>query len=277
MRQSTSRLKVGLVYKGWEIIEIYPPVSGSNRRIKVQKDFITKDLWNTNEIFRVNKDISASNKGTKISHALPQIVKFEEKIDNSSPLHIYKELYERFYNKVYELKKEKKKALKDIVGAQYNEMRAKFWESQGFEVKKEFIHCGVKCDLGIFWNGKLVVVEEDKGSYLDKTFLARAISDAADIFYDAIEKKLSDVPNFLVSSPTTYTNYQEVLEIKFKPFQSAVSKLMNEKFLYMPLSNSNRVPQEKYFKTETPHLTLTKSNLEMEMALINKIKKESTK
>ena len=49
---------------------------------------------------------------------------------------------------------------------------------------------------------------------------------------------------------------------------------MNEKFLYLPLSESGRVSQTKYFKTEKNHFTLSEKLIDEQNKKINEIIKK---
>jgi hypothetical protein len=101
MRQSKSRLEVGLVFEGWKIIEIFPPVLGSNRRIKVQKDFIMKDLWNTNKIFSVSSQEHDLHLNFESESNLIPFVKLDEQTDSEKSYHNSSYFYSKFYNEVF--------------------------------------------------------------------------------------------------------------------------------------------------------------------------------
>ena len=92
------------------------------------------------------------------------------------------------------------------------------------------------------------VLEEDKGHYIDSCFLGRAISNAAEIFSECLDKGI-EIPFFVISSPTKMNNYDSICDRRFKLYREDIVTLLKSKFLYFPLSENGRIPKEKYFET----------------------------
>ena len=66
-------------------------------------------------------------------------------------------------------------------------------------------------------------------------------------------------------------NYQQIYDKVTSLFNNNLKNVLNEKFLYLPLSESGRVSQNKYFKTEKNHITLSKKLIDEENKKINEI------
>ena len=60
-------------------------------------------------------------------------------------------------------------------------------------------------------DGKIIIIEEDKGSYVDGTFLKRTLVDAATIFDTCITNEI-ECPYFILSCVTTMKNYQQIYD-----------------------------------------------------------------
>ena len=117
------------------------------------------------------------------------------------------------------------------------------------------------------------IIEEDKGSYVDGTFLKRTLVDAATIFDTCITNEI-ECPYFILSCVTTMKNYQQIYDKVTSLFNNNLKNVLNEKFLYLPLSESGRVSQTKYFKTEKNHLTLSEKLIDEQNKKINEIIKK---
>lgn len=67
------------------------------------------------------------------------------------------------------------KALKDVVGKEFEEHRKRIWEYFGFTVKKIKLY-PFNPDWCVYdKNGNLIIIEEDKGHYLDSCFMERCL------------------------------------------------------------------------------------------------------
>jgi hypothetical protein len=185
-------------------------------------------------------------------------------------------LFDTFYNNVYYRWRisTEKKAAKDIVGEEYEKMRSDWYVSKGFDLgdKKNVFGSGVNTDLVVMKDGVIKICEEDKGSYLDGTFLKRALVDAATIFNTCIDKNL-EPPYFILSCSTKMKNYSETFDSVIVLFDEKIRKIIKEKFIYIPLCEHGRVGRDKYFKTEKNVFTLCGKQLELQEDIINKIMK----
>jgi hypothetical protein len=185
-------------------------------------------------------------------------------------------LFDTFYNNVYfrwRISTEKK-AAKDIVGEEYEKMRSNWYISKGYTVgdNKNVFGSGVNTDLVIMKDGVIKICEEDKGSYVDGTFLKRALVDAATIFNTCLEKNL-EPPYFILSCSTKMKNYNKIFDSVIVLFDEKIRNMLKEKFIYMPLCDHGRVSRDKYFKTENNIFRLSSEQLEIQENVINKIMK----
>lgn len=94
-------------------------------------------------------------------------------------------------------KSKKSKSLKDLVGYEYEQHRKRIWEHYGFTVSKDNKY--YKTDWCIYYNNKLVAIEEDKGHYVDKCFCERSLMS----FCKVINKNQIN-PKFILHSFTRY-------------------------------------------------------------------------
>jgi hypothetical protein len=148
------------------------------------------------------------------------------------------------------------KAKKDIVGARYEEHRDGVIKSSRHldiatkeEVKKfkEMYDGNFDADKYIVHEKtrQLLAVEEDKGHYVDKCFLKRAMENALETFATSIEKGF-EVPYFILNSPTSYSKYEEVFQRKLKLIHPEYVECFKAKFVYFPLCLHGRVSRTKY-------------------------------
>tara|TARA_Y100001937_G_scaffold126493_1_gene195894 strand:+ start:1091 stop:1669 length:579 start_codon:yes stop_codon:yes gene_type:complete len=165
----------------------------------------------------------------------------------------FKSLFEnRFYNQSYKRWRiDKEKAGKDIVGEQYELFREEYYKGLGFEIGdgKKIFGSSYNCDTVVERNGEIVILEEDKASYVDSCFLGRAIQNAAEVFDICLEKKIN-IPYFVISSSTKYNLFDEICERRLKLFREDIQEVFKSKFVYLPLSENDRISQKKYFMTK---------------------------
>lgn len=181
--------------------------------------------------------------------------------------------FNEYYNMVYSRWRiNKEKAGKDIVGEEYESFRRRYYTSKGLEIgnRKNVLDSGVNTDLIIVKDGKVVIVEEDKGSYIDGTFLKRAMIDASLIFNSCNMKNI-ETPYFILSCPTKMLNYEETFNKLIVLFNDTIRKELIEKFLYLPLCKNGRVGRDIYFKSVNNHFELSDDLLEDQEKLIDKI------
>jgi hypothetical protein len=185
----------------------------------------------------------------------------------------FKNSFNSYYLSVYtRWRINKEKAGKDIVGEEYEKLRKNFYESFGLMVDKvgNVYGSGVNPDNVVKKDGKIIIIEEDKGSYVDGTFLKRALVDAATIFDTCLEKNIK-CPHFILSSTTKMKNYKEIYDKVVSLFNQNLKNELKEKFIYLPLCTNGRVSQKKYFKSETNHFELSEELLLKQTETINKI------
>jgi len=185
-------------------------------------------------------------------------------------------LFNDYYSNTYKRWRiNNEKAAKDIVGQEYEMFRTKFYQQNGFVIgnNKNVLGSGVNCDLSIEHNGQVIIVEEDKGSYVDGTFLSRSLMDAAKIISTCIDNNIS-IPYFILSSPTTMNNYEKSFNENVSLFRSEISEILKEKYLFLPLTEDSRVCRKIYFKTEKNHFNISNKLLDEQERIINKIKNE---
>jgi hypothetical protein len=164
-----------------------------------------------------------------------------------------------FYDKSYQRwRVDSEKAGKDIIGEQYESFRRMYYQSCGFTIGngKKVFGSSYNCDTVVKKGDKVLILEEDKGHYIDSCFLGRAISNAAEIFSECLDKGI-EIPFFAISSPTKMNNYDSICDRRFKLYREDIVTLLNSKFLYFPLSENGRIPKEKYFETENSCFNLS--------------------
>jgi hypothetical protein len=188
-------------------------------------------------------------------------------------LNLIKSLFNEYYSNVYlKWRIDNKKAGKDIVGEEYELFRKKYYKSKGLVIanNKNVLNSEVNVDNVIMFNGKIVILEEDKGSYVDGTFLKRAMIDAATIFQKCFEENIES-PYFILSSTTKMRNYDSTFNRICLLFNENIKKEIQKKFMYLPLCNHGRVKKSIYFKTEINHFKLCDTLLENQESTIDKI------
>ena len=182
-------------------------------------------------------------------------------------------MFNDFYTNAYRRwRLDNEKAGKDIVGEEYESFRENFWLSEGFELgeRSNVLNSGVNTDKVIMKGGEIIAVEEDKGSYVDGTFLSRAISDCVKIFGKCLKDK-KPIPYFILSSPTKMKNFEETFNSDIEYFRTDIQDLLRKKFIYLPLCDNGRVSQKKYFKTADNHYILSEKCLNKQEELIKKM------
>lgn len=138
------------------------------------------------------------------------------------------------------------KALKDIVGAAYENHRKRVWEYFGFEVSKDKNGAGFDVDWSITYNGVLTALEEDKGHYVDSCFLERALTGFCKTV-NTYKKNKKIVPTLILCSFTRYKKFSEKLEDDMDTRKDEIKDEINKKLVYTTLSESDRLPRTKWF------------------------------
>ena len=101
------------------------------------------------------------------------------------------------------------KALKDIVGEEFETHRKRIWEYFGFSVTKDKHNACFSVDWTIKnKKGEIVAFEEDKGHYLDSCFMERALTGFAKTINSYV-KNDTKIPHLLIHSFTKYSKFEE--------------------------------------------------------------------
>ena len=156
-----------------------------------------------------------------------------------------------FYKPTYKSwRVNEERAGKDIVGAEYEKYREKFYTKLGFTVAsgKKVFGTNYDCDTAVELNGKTVILEEDKAHYVDNCFLTRALLNAAEVMNSCINNDY-EPPWFILSCATKMNNYQDIFEKRVCLLRDDLQELVREKFLYFPMCQHGRVKANKYFQT----------------------------
>jgi len=141
------------------------------------------------------------------------------------------------------------RAGKDIVGAEYEKYREKFYTKLGFTVTsgKKVFGTNYDCDTAVELNGKTVILEEDKAHYLDSCFLERALAGFAKTVNSYL-KNNQEVPCIILHSFTSYSKYEVKLNEFCEILRDDIAHLMREKIVYITLCERDRLPTKKWFQ-----------------------------
>lgn len=186
----------------------------------------------------------------------------------------FKNLFQNeFYTPSYKRWKiQQEKAGKDIIGEQYEMFRKQYYKKFGFEIGngKKIFGSSYNCDTVVKKNGKIVILEEDKASYVDSCFLGRAIQNATQVFNECLKQKI-DIPYFVISSSTKYNKYEEIYKEKIETIREDLREILNEKFIYLPLCEHDRISQKKYFMKEENCFNLSDKLIENQNKFVKKL------
>ena len=144
--------------------------------------------------------------------------------------------------------KKKSKSLKDVIGKEYEEHRKRIWEFAGFSVDKNKNGSAFNVDWSIYYNDKLVAIEEDKGHYVDSCFLERCIGSFIKTINN-FNKKDEKCPYLILSSFTKYSKYEEKLKEGMGIFKKKFCKILKEKIKYNYLNNNDRFSKDLWFQS----------------------------
>jgi hypothetical protein len=169
-----------------------------------------------------------------------------------------------FYDKAYiRWKINNEKAGKDIIGNQYELFRKAYYRELGFSIGdgRKIFDSSYNCDTVVKKGNDIVIIEEDKAAYLDSCFLGRAIQNASQVFNVCLKKGIK-IPYFVISSSTRYNKYEEIYKEKVETIRQDLVDILNEKFIYLPLSENDRISQKKYFMTQESCFNLSDELIE---------------
>jgi len=154
-----------------------------------------------------------------------------------------------FCDEVISVRKKTGKALKDIVGKEYENHRQVVWESMGFTFRKRLFDKNLSAfnaDGYVYDDkDKLLVIEEAKGHYVDSCFLERALGSFTKQIRAFLKNGWSheEIPYFVLSSTTTYRGYEKKLEEYLDIFLDAnpIKQLIRQRVRYFAVTPSDRI------------------------------------
>lgn len=140
------------------------------------------------------------------------------------------------------------KALKDVVGNEFEKHRKRIWEHFGFIVSKKY---NIDLPFNPDWiicdkDNNLVLIEEDKGHYLDSCFMDRTLISFAKTI-NLFLKQNRNMPLFLIYSFTKYNLFEIKKNTEIEVFKNEIQDIMVNKVLYKTLTNTDRLPKQKWF------------------------------
>ena len=142
------------------------------------------------------------------------------------------------------------KALKDVVGDNYEKHWKRVWERLGFRVDKNRNGAAFDVDWSIYYGERLVAFEEDKGHYVDSCFLERCIFSFIKTIHN-LQTQGRPIPKLILRSFTKYNLY----DIKMNEISNLFSgfpkfEILLEKFKYIYLNHCDRFKKEEWFKPD---------------------------
>lgn len=179
----------------------------------------------------------------EITDSISQL-KVEEKEDINVKLQFYKNSLKTAGENINSNKKIK--SLKDVVGKEYEEHRKRVWEYLGYQVDKKKNGAAFDVDWAIYFNGKLVALEEDKGHYVDSCFLERGLFSFMKTINN-FNKKGEDIPKLILSSFTKYSKYSEKIEESLEIAKEGICDIFKGKFKYTYLNSNDRFSRDVWF------------------------------
>jgi hypothetical protein len=141
------------------------------------------------------------------------------------------------------------KALKDVVGVEYEAHRKRIYEKAGFRVENE-IHDDRLAAFNADWYvydsaGKLVIIEECKGHYVDSCFAERAVFGFAKTAQRFLDLGL-DCPYFVLSSTTKYRLFNDKFEESLVVLRADIATTLRAKVKYFSVVANDRFGYKKW-------------------------------
>lgn len=152
-------------------------------------------------------------------------------------------------------------ALKDVVGAAFENHRKRIWEQFGFTVSKERFGAMFDVDWSIKYGDKLIAFEEDKGHYVDSCFAERAIVGFTKTV-NAFLKEKKEVPRLILHSFTRYNKFYEKLEEDMDTRKPEIVDELKKKLVYNTLVSRGRLPKKEWFNKNENRYNCYFSNVE---------------
>lgn len=139
------------------------------------------------------------------------------------------------------------KALKDVIGKEYEEHRKRIFEHFGFTVDKDKNGASFDVDWAIYWNGTLVALEEDKGHYVDSCFYKRCISSFIETIHN-FSKANKPLPKLILNSFTKYNLCEQKKEDFCKIFREEYLTSLNDIFVYSYILPCDRLTRDIWYQ-----------------------------
>lgn len=152
-------------------------------------------------------------------------------------------------------------ALKDVVGAAFENHRKRIWEYFGCTVSKERFGAMFDVDWSIKYGDRLIAFEEDKGHYLDSCFAERAIVGFTKTV-NAFLKEKKEVPRLILHSFTRYSKFNEKLEDDMETRKPEIVNELKKKLVYNTLVSRGRLPKTEWFNQSENRFDCYLSNVE---------------
>ena len=159
---------------------------------------------------------------------------------------------------------EEEKALKDVVGAAFENHRKRIWEYFGFTVTKDRFGAMFDVDWSITYNGRLIAFEEDKGHYVDSCFAERAISGFAKTINKFL-KNNEEIPTLILHSFTRYNKFNVKLNEDMETRKNTIVDQINEKLVYNTLVSRDRISKNRWFSKKQNRFNCYSLNVEDEL------------
>ena len=194
------------------------------------------------------------------------------KKDNDT--HFYAQSLEDCFAYILPEHKNTGKALKDLVGKHYEQHRKRIYQHLGFSTAKEKLDNCFDAD----WivrdkNGKVVVVEEDKGHYVDSCFCERAIIGFAKVANYYLEQH-QECPFLVLSCPTRYKSFERKFKETLHLFRPELAVVLKDKVKYFNVANHDRLPVKRWIRhieNPIPFTPEVKNNVYEEIAFLKSL------
>jgi len=143
--------------------------------------------------------------------------------------------------------KKKTTRLASVVGNAYEEHRKRVWEHLEFTVDKLKNNADFDVDWSIYYHGKLVAFEEDKGHYVDKCFFERCIHG----FIGTINNKGIECPKLILSAFTRYNLHIDTEKKSLEVYKENLVEIFRDNYTYNYLNEYDRISKEKWFSSDS--------------------------
>jgi len=172
----------------------------------------------------------------------------------------YCDSYDLFCDNTIATVNETGKALKDVIGEEYEEHRKRLYEKLGFRVENE-IHDERLAAFNADWylydtQGNLVIIEECKGHYVDSCFAERAVFGFAKTAQRFLDLGL-ECPYFVLSSTTKYRLFGDKFEESLGVLRADIADTLRAKVKYFSVVENDRFGYKKWLPRSSRPLQRT--------------------